>query len=88
MKSVKEYLNDGDLDIAVFSLSPMDRNWSEYIIEAKRCLVKNGYLFIAETTKSLKLGLSKLPELLKEQGFEVYSSDEMYQFTFIEARKL
>jgi hypothetical protein len=45
-------------------------------------------LFIAETTRSLKLGLSKLPELLKEQGFEVFSRDEMGQFTFIEARKL
>jgi Hypothetical methyltransferase len=87
MKSI-DSLRDGDLDIAVFSLSLMGRNWGEYIAEAKRCLEKNGYLFIAETTKSIKLGLSKLPGLLKEHEFEIYSRDEIDQFTFIEARKL
>ena len=81
-------LKDGELDVAIFSLSLMGRNWSDYIVEAKRCLIKNGYLFIAETTKSLKMGLLKLPEILKGQGFETYSSDEIGQFTFIEARKL
>jgi Hypothetical methyltransferase len=86
MKSVP--LNDGDLDIAIFSLSFMGGNWDDYTIEAKRCLVKNGCLLIAETTKSLKPRLSKLRDVLKEQGFEIYSDEERSQFTFIEARKV
>lgn len=86
MKAVP--LNDGDLDIAVFSLSLMGRNWHDYIVEAKRCLVKNGYLLIAETTKSLKSRLTRLRDVLKEQGFEIYMDEERSQFTFIEARKL
>jgi hypothetical protein len=73
------------LDVAVFSLSLMGKNWIDYIIEAKRCLATNGYLLIAETTKSMKGRLSKLRDFIKEQGFEVY---EVEEFTFIEARAL
>ena len=42
MRSVP--LPDEELDIAIFSLSLMGRNWVEYIQEAKRCLATNGYL--------------------------------------------
>jgi hypothetical protein len=59
-----------------------------HIIEANRCLVKNGYLFIAETSKSLNTRLSKLRDVLKEQGYEIYSDEERGDFTFIEAREL
>ena len=58
-------LADEALDVAVFSLSLMGKNWHEYITEAKRCLVTNGTLMIAETTKSLKEGrLSNLRQVL------------------------
>jgi SAM-dependent methyltransferase len=86
MKSLD--LPDDALDIAVFSLSLMGRNWLEYIIEAKRCLATNGYLLIAETTKSLSGRLSKLRQVMKEHGFEIYEDEEKGDFTFIEARKL
>jgi hypothetical protein len=86
MKSVP-LRRDGQLDIAVFCLSLMGENWPDYIIEAKRCLTKNGLLFIAETTKSLSGRLHKLREILKEKGFEKYSDEEKGDFTFIEARK-
>ena len=76
------------LDVAVFSLSLMGKNWTDYIIEAKRCLATNGYLLIAETTKSLKGRLSKLRDVLREQGFEIYTDEERGDFTFIEAREL
>ena len=76
------------LDVAVFSLSLMSKNWTDYIIEAKRCLATNGYLLIAETTKSLKGRLSKLRDILREQGFEIYTDEERRDFTFIEAREL
>jgi uncharacterized protein YlzI (FlbEa/FlbD family) len=80
-------LGDGSLDVVIFSLSLMGKNWSDYIKEAKRCLATNGYLFIAETTQSLKGRLSILRDLLKEHGFEIYDDYERDLFTFIESRK-
>ena len=76
------------LDIAIFSLSLMGKNWNEYIKESKRCLVINGILIIAETTKSLKGRLSKLRDVIKAEGFEMYLDEERGDFTFIEAREL
>jgi len=78
------------LDVAVFSLSLMGKNWSEYITEAKRCLATNGYLLIAETTKSLAPSgrLSRFREVIGQQGFEIYTDEERGDFTFIEAREL
>ena len=35
IKSVSECVNDDGLDVVVFSLSLMGKNWSDYIIEAK-----------------------------------------------------
>jgi hypothetical protein len=68
----------------------MGKNWCEYIKEAKRCLATNGYLLIAETSKSLTGNgrLSTLREVLKEEGFEIYQEEERGDFTFIEAREL
>jgi ribosomal RNA-processing protein 8 len=86
MKSVP--LKDARLDVAVFCLSLMEENWPDYIIEARRCLAKNGLLFIAETTKSLSGRLSRLRDIIKEYGFEIYSDEKRGDFTFIEARKL
>ena len=86
MKSVP--LPDEALDIAVFSLSLMGKNWPEYLTEAKRCLATNGYLLIAETTKSMKGRLSKLRDVIKQLGFEIYEDEERGDFTFIEAREL
>lgn len=88
VKNVKNHLTDDVLDIAVFSLSLMGRNWIDYIVEAKRCLAINGYLLIAETTKSMKGRLSNLRDIITGQGFEVYTYEERGDFTFIEARLL
>jgi hypothetical protein len=87
MKSVPLKEN-GKLDVAVFCLSLMGENWPDYIAEAKRCLAKNGLLFIAETTKSLAARLSELRNVIKDQGFEIYSDEERGNFTFVDARKL
>jgi Hypothetical methyltransferase len=87
MKSVP-LKKDGQLDVAVFCLSLMGENWPEYIEEAKRCLTQYGLLFIVETTKSLSGRLSRLREIIKERGFEIYSDEERGDFTFIEARKI
>jgi superfamily II DNA or RNA helicase len=84
MKKVE--LADDVLDVAVFSLSLMGKNWIDYIMEAKRCLATNGYLIIVETTKAMDGRLSKLRNVLKDQGFEIYIDEERAEFTFIEAR--
>jgi Hypothetical methyltransferase/Helicase conserved C-terminal domain len=81
-------LPDEAIDIAVFSLALMGRNWPDYIQEAKRCLATNGYLLIGETTKSMKGRLSKLREVIGKQGFEIFNEEEKGDFTFIEAREL
>ena len=81
-------LPDEAIDIAIFSLSLMGRNWDAYIAEAKRCLATGGYLLVTDTTKSLKGRLSKLRDIIKKQGFEIYSDEQKGDFTFIEAREL
>ena len=86
MKSVP--LENESLDVVIFSLSLMGRNWTEYLSEAKRCLATIGYLIIAETTKSLSSRLSNLREVILENGFDIYSDQERGDFTFIESRKL
>jgi ubiquinone/menaquinone biosynthesis C-methylase UbiE len=61
----------------------MGKNWHEYITEAKRCLVPNGILIIAETTKSLKGRLSNLRDEIQNKALT-----QRGDFTFIEAREL
>jgi len=41
------------LDVVIFSLFLMGKNWQEYIVEAKRCLSTSGSLFIVVTTQEL-----------------------------------
>ncbi len=83
-------LPDEALDVAIFSLSLMGRNWPDYIKEARRCLVTNGTLMVAETTKSLSPEgrLSRLREVITQQGFQIYNDEQKGDFTFIEAREL
>jgi hypothetical protein len=66
------------------------KNWPGYISEAKRCLASNGYLLIAETTKALSASgrLSRLRNVIKENGFEIYNDEQTGDFTFIEGREL
>ena len=54
----------------------------------RRCLATGGYLLVTDTTNSLKGRLSKLRDIIKKQGFEIYSNEEKGDFTFIEAREL
>jgi len=81
-------LDDGSLDVVVFSLSLMGQNWDDYIQEAYRCLATNGFIFISETTHAINKRLISLKEKLQEKGFEIYDDFENGNFTFIEARKL
>lgn len=88
MSNVSEHIKKGGLDVALFSLSLMGKNWDDYLKEASRCLNENGLLFISETTNSLSKRLEGLRETIKKLGFEIYKDEEIGLFTFIEARKL
>ena len=88
MEDVSAHIHDGDLNIALFSLSLMGRNWEGYLKEAARCLSRNGYLFVSETTNSLLHRLENLREAIRQNGFEVYRDEQIGPFTFLEARKL
>ncbi|HEY4681515.1 MAG TPA: integrase repeat-containing protein [Nitrosarchaeum sp.] len=81
-------LEDGSLDVVIFSLSLMGKNWNDYLKEAHRCLASNQCIFISETTRALEGRLSELRNTLKTNGFEIYDDFENGNFTFIEARKL
>jgi hypothetical protein len=85
MKSVG--LPDRCLDIIVFCLSLMNKNWPDHIAEARRCLVTNGTLLIAVTTKSLTERLCNLKDVLNVDGLDIYYEKEQPPFTFIEANK-
>jgi superfamily II DNA or RNA helicase len=86
MKSVP--VESGTLNVAVFSLSLMGKDWQAYLKEAARCLSVGGYLYISETTNSLTERLEKLRDTIQENGFKIFSDYEKAQFTFIEARKV
>ncbi len=88
MSDVSEHVKDGGLDVAIFSLSLMGKNWKDYLIEVKRCLAQGQYLFISETTNSLSKRLANLRDELKKLGFEIYKDEEIGAFTFIESRKI
>ena len=45
-------------------------------------------MLVAETTKSLSGRLSRIRDLIKEQGFEIYTDKERGDFTFKGAREL
>ena len=88
MCDVSEYVKKGGLDVSLFSLSLMGKNWQDYLKEASRCLNENGLLFISETTNSLSKRLENLRDEIKKLGFEIYKDEEIGLFTFLEARKL
>jgi SAM-dependent methyltransferase len=90
IKSVSQHVYDNSLDVIVFSLSLMGKNWRDYIIEAKRCLSTRGSLFIAVTTKELEEGrrLHSLPIILKNNGFIIDTIEERGDFTFMEGIKI
>jgi len=87
MADVSEHIKKGGIDVALFSLSLMGKNWEYYIKEASRCLRSNGYLFISETSNSLENRLKTLREIIEINGFEIYKDEKIGAFTFIEARR-
>ena len=87
MSDVSQYVKNDELDVALFSLSLIGKNWKDYLKEASRCLNDDGLLFISETTKPSSK-LESIREEIKNLGFKIYKDSEMGESTFIEARKI
>ena len=70
ISDVSEYLEDESVDIAVFCLSLMGKNFHEYLCEAYRVLKKGGSLKVAEV-KSRIISNNKFERFLNRCGFAV-----------------
>lgn len=79
-------LEDQTLDIAIFCLSLMGNNFTEYIQEAHRVLKLDGQLHIIEATSRFKDRDSFAKELRKI-GFRAVEIEDISKFTYITAIK-
>lgn len=79
-------LQDESLGAAVFSLSLMGRNWSEYLKEAHRVLRPFGLLFVAEPARRWEEG--RLERAVEECGFGMLPAYQRGDFRYIRAVKL
>jgi SAM-dependent methyltransferase len=81
-------LDDASLDVAVFSLSLMGTNWTDYLQEAYRTLKPYGHLFIAEPQRRWQGHTEKLLDAMKAAGFSVVSGvEQRYDFLYLTAVK-
>ena len=77
-------LEEGELDVAVFSLSLMGSNHGDYLREAARALVFDGRSVICEATNRLPAN-EIIEDRLNQLGFVVTEITVDAQFTFIHA---
>jgi len=82
-------IDDGELDVAVFSLSLMGLNYAEYFKEAYRTLRFGGLLKIAEPISRWSEKRSELLSTISEAGFSLVGKvEETNQFLYIDAIKI
>ncbi|WP_224243163.1 zinc-ribbon domain-containing protein [Hyalangium gracile] len=79
-------LADGVLDVAVFSLSLMGANFTEYLREAHRALRVDGQLHIWEATSRFR-DLQEFQRGIGRLGFEAVHAESRWKFTYIRASK-
>jgi SAM-dependent methyltransferase len=81
-------LDDSTLDVAVFSLSLMGLNYTDYLEEAHRTLRFGGVLKIAEPISRWQDKRSELLSAIAEVGFLLVGNvEESNQFLYIDAIK-
>ena len=82
-------VEDGVLDVAVFSLSLMGLNYSDYFKEAYRTLRFGGLLKIAEPISRWTEKRSELLSNISDAGFSLVGKiEESNQFLYIDAIKM
>jgi hypothetical protein len=79
-------LIDEELDVAVFNLSLMGKNYVDYLIEAKRTLKLDGQLLIYEVEAQSK-EIGDLVKNLESLGFNIIENYVNWKFRFIRAIK-
>jgi hypothetical protein len=79
-------INDEELDVAIFSLSLMGSNFTDYLREAHRTLKLDGQLHIIEATSRFS-NIAQFQTDLEALGFDVVRVREMWKFTHIRAIK-
>jgi hypothetical protein len=79
-------LEDACLDVAMFNLSLMGLNITDYIREATRTLKLDGQLWIYEVTSRIK-NLPGFVRGLELAGFRIIENMEVYKFQYIQAIK-
>ncbi|MCP4868835.1 MAG: methyltransferase domain-containing protein, partial [Proteobacteria bacterium] len=80
-------LDDEAVGVAVFSLSLMGANFSDYLREAHRVLALDGRLVIWEASSRFD-DAKRFGQDLRKLGFGVFLVEERGRFTHIEAMKL
>ena len=79
-------LEDACLDVAMFNLSLMGLNITDYIREAARTLKLDGQLWIYEVTFHIK-DLQGFVRGLELAGFKIIENTEVWKFRYIQAIK-
>jgi hypothetical protein len=79
-------LEDACLDVAMFNLSLMGLNITDYIREAARTLKLDGQLWIYEVTSHIK-DLQGFIKGLELAGFKIIENTEVWKFRYIQAIK-
>lgn len=79
-------LNDEELGVAIFSLSLMGSNFTDYLREARRTLKLDGQLHIIEATSRFG-DKDQFCADLEALGFAIIRVEDMWKFTHITARK-
>lgn len=79
-------LEDEILDVAVFSLSLMGANFTEYLREARRTLKLDGHLHIYEATSRFT-DRASFCKGLQALGFDVLKVEDIWKFTHIHVIK-
>jgi Hypothetical methyltransferase/Type III restriction enzyme, res subunit len=80
------HLEDACLDVAMFNLSLMGLNITDYIREATRTLKLDGQLWIYEVTSHIK-DLQGFVRGLELAGFRIIENTEVWKFRYIQAIK-
>ncbi|HMC67074.1 MAG TPA: DEAD/DEAH box helicase family protein [Gemmataceae bacterium] len=79
-------LDDETLDVAIFSLSLMGANFTDYLREAYRTLKLDGQLHIIEATSRFT-DRDQFVDGLRAFGFDVVKVEDLWKFTRIRALK-
>jgi ubiquinone/menaquinone biosynthesis C-methylase UbiE len=79
-------LEDEALDVAIFSLSLMGANFTDYVREAYRTLKLDGQLHVIEATSRFT-DRGQFVKALESLGFAVVKVEDKWKFTHIRALK-